>query len=318
MSHGADTRTSTIRLAGAPTVRAAVPSVLRYERGADGVMRGVVDHPSAKGAFSLRGARITDWRPARQEPVLWISRGATATDAPFSAGGVPICFPWFGRHPHDPDAPGHGLARLAVWQVADTRIRGAGVRVALQTHLDQYRLTYRVTFGRKLTMTLAIENLADEPATCEAALHSYFRVSDVRQVVVHGLENTGYVDKTRQFAPRPATGTPLRITGPIDRIYRKTTAACEIEDPGMRRRIRIAASGAGAAVVWNPWCQSAAARAGFSDGDWREMLCVETAAVGDDALVVPAHGRRVIEAMVSVLPAELERGGRRSSEGAVA
>jgi uncharacterized pyridoxal phosphate-containing UPF0001 family protein len=48
-------------------------------------------------------------------------------------------------------------------------------------------LSLAVTVGHTLRMELAARNIDSAPATLEEALHSYFAVSDVRQIRIRGL-----------------------------------------------------------------------------------------------------------------------------------
>jgi glucose-6-phosphate 1-epimerase len=53
------------------------------------------------------------------------------------------------------------------------------------------------------------------------------------------------------------------------------------------------------AVVWNPWVAKAAAVADFDDEEWPTMVCVETANVGDDAVVLEPARSHAMRAVIS-------------------
>jgi D-hexose-6-phosphate mutarotase len=154
-------------------------------------------------------------------------------------------------------------------------------------------------------MELTTRNVDSAPATFEAALHSYFAVSDVRQVRVHGLEGAAFVDKTAALARRPPEGAPLALAAETDRVYLGAKGTVTIEDPGGRRRIVIAKSGSATTVVWNPWVAKARAMPDFGDEEWTGMLCVETANAMDDALTLPPGASHVMTATL-----EVQAGGR--------
>ena len=110
----------------------------------------------------------------------------------------------------------HGYARILPWAVKDVATR-AGRRPARgpRAHAagtaarglpHELALELTVAVGRSLRLTLAVRNVDSAPARVEAALHSYFAVSDVRQIVVSGLEGVGYVDKTAGMARKPGAG----------------------------------------------------------------------------------------------------------------
>ena len=135
-------------------------------------------------------------------------------------------------------------------------------------------------------MELAVRNTDTAARTFEAALHSYFAVSDVRQARIRGLEGAPYVDKTAAMARRPGASEPITITAETDRVYPGATGTVTIEDPGWQRQIVVGKSGSSTTVVWNPWVAKAKAMPDFGDEEWPEMVCVETANAGDDAVTL--------------------------------
>ena len=56
------------------------------------------------------------------------------------------------------------------------------------------------------------------------------------------------------------------------------------------RTVVVAKTGSANTVVWNPWVAKSAAMSDFGDEEWPTMVCVETANVLDDAVVLaPGH-----------------------------
>jgi D-hexose-6-phosphate mutarotase len=47
-------------------------------------------------------------------------------------GGVPVCWPWYGRHPSENAWPSHGWARLLDWKLLDSSSDEDGVRLHWQ------------------------------------------------------------------------------------------------------------------------------------------------------------------------------------------
>ena len=69
-------------------------------------------------------------------------------------------------------------------------------------------------------MALTARNVTGSPATFEEALHSYFAVSDVRQVRDPTASKARrYVDKTAAMARKPGDAGPIAI------VSRKPTAS---------------------------------------------------------------------------------------------
>jgi D-hexose-6-phosphate mutarotase len=225
-------------------------------------------------------------------------------------GGVPVCFPWFGPKAGSPEAPMHGFARILAWTVsAVTRGPDGGLRAVLELSAaasarggfpHELALSLTLSVGRSLRMALAVRNLNGAPTTFEEALHSYFAVSDVRQVRIRGLEGVGYVDKTVAMARKPGETGPITIVAETDRVYTGTTGTVTIEDPGWRRRIVVSKAGSATTVVWNPWIAKAKAMPDFGDDEWTGMACVETANAGDDAVTLAPGASHVMTASIEV------------------
>lgn len=273
----------------------------RFEIGQGGLTRLTLDGAVASGQVYLHGAHVTAWQPAGHAPVLWMSPISRFEPGHPIRGGVPLCFPWFGPHPHDPQAPAHGLARLETWQPTALRRTADGdLVVELQRRIADFDLTYTVSLGRTLTMTLHILNRAAAPRRAEVALHTYFTVGDVKQVQITGLGGTIYVDKVAGGTRRRQGDEPIMFHGETDRVYLNTQAACVLDDPVLLRRITVEKSGSNSTVVWNPWIDKARRMPDFPDDGWPGMCCIETASVADDALQLPPGGDHAIIASLSV------------------
>jgi glucose-6-phosphate 1-epimerase len=260
---------------------------LHFEAGQGGLTRAVVASHVAAGEIYLHGAHVTSWQPAGHEPVLWMSRSSLFQAGKPIRGGVPICFPWFGPHGSDPSAPAHGFARTALWEVTEARTTSeGGILLSLQARIDSFSVRFTVEFGSVLRMTLSTE-LATGISTShrfEDALHTYFSVADVRNISIAGLEQVRYIDKVDGAQEKPATGAAIEFTGETDRVYLKTDSECRLHDPGRNRTIVVSKSGSQSTVIWNPWVAKSARMPDFGDHEWPEMVCIETANVGIDAI----------------------------------
>lgn len=269
-----------------------IPGILRFDQD-HGMTRLRVTAPDAEAVMYMQGAHLTHWQPACQDPVIFLSRTSEFAPGKAIRGGVPIVFPWFATdskkdringHP----GPSHGFARLQDWELVSAERAGGGVRLKLTlgpTELsramgyDGFLLTLEASVGRTLGMRLTVQNTGAAPLQFEEAFHNYFRVVDVHEASVSGLEPTGYIDKIDGFKQKPATGEPIRFVGPTDRVYLDTVAPCTIHDGTQRRDIRIVKANSRNTVVWNP----GKAVDQIDEWDWHEMMCVETANVGANA-----------------------------------
>lgn len=278
---------------------------LSFHEGEGGLACAHVDTPACRGEIYLHGAHATRWRPAGHDEVLWLSSRANFFYDTAIRGGVPVCFPWFaGRVPDDhpdPDhAPSHGYARTALWDVDTVYHTDAGTAVSLKTHITPFDICMTASFGNLLGLAMWVENKSDRPARYEQALHTYFTVSQIRQVEVAGLEDAPYTDTTGGGAVEcKATGTPIAFDRETDRIYR-SEGTCTIHDPGLSRKIVIEKTGSGSTVVWNPWTDKAKAMSDFGDDEWPGMLCVETANIGEAGITLEPGGTHAMATTIRV------------------
>jgi glucose-6-phosphate 1-epimerase len=267
------------------------------------IVRVKNDHATA--SILLQGAHLLSWQPHDQDPVIWLSPEAKFAPGKSVRGGVPICWPWFGAHATEASFPAHGFARTVPWEVsASERCRDGVTRISFRLPMtDVTRVQWPhatpietiITIGQALEVALVTRNAGAADVTIGEALHTYFAISDIKQVSVTGLDGRQYLDKVKDFARVKQSG-PVRFTGETDRIYLDTGPDCVIEDPGLKRRIRIAASGSRSTVVWNPWIEKAEKMGDFGKDGWTRMVCVETANAADDVVRIPPGGEHRLTA----------------------
>ena len=277
-----------------------IAAQLEIREGQGGLPIIAIDTGRATARISVYAGQLLSWRPTGQaEDLLFLSDQAYYAPGKAIKGGVPICWPWFGPDPEGKGRPGHGFVRNRPWELRGTTALVDGsvqVRLGL-TDSDETRaiwphafdLELQISVSDTLGMTLVTRNQGSDSFMLSQALHSYFRVGDIGQVQVHGLDGKTYIDKMDGGNEKTQSGG-LAIGGEVDRIYTGVDADLAIEDPAFGRRIEIAATGSTSAVVWNPWAATAAAMADLGDQDYQQLLCVETANAGPDVISVPAGG----------------------------
>ena len=283
---------------------------IRFKKLADGVVVAENANSLATATISLYGGHVVIWRPKHQdEPVLWVSKLAQFKPGKAIRGGVPICWPWFGAHPSNPKLPAHGYARISPWEVVAVRALDNGaeeITLALSdTDLSPahgpraVRLSARITVGATLEVALTTTNEVDQPVVLSEGLHTYFKVGDVTNISVLGLDGSEYVDLLRDNLRCQQVG-PVRFDGELGGIYVNNQATCVIEDPLLHRRIHIMKSGSCSTAVWNPWTLTAAKMddLGPEEG-WRDMVCVERANTLVNQVRVAARAGHTITATYS-------------------
>lgn len=271
----------------------AIPDRITFEKKNDDLLFIRITNPSATALISLQGAHLISWIPAGQQPVIWLSEDARFSKGKSIRGGVPICWPWFGSHAQEKSFPAHGFARSQPWRISKTEQLPDGcslVAFQLQPQAETQNLwpfpselELQMMIGDRLEMTLITHNTGSEPITIGEALHTYFNVSHIDQLSVHGLENREFID-TLDLNRRKQESDPIRINAEIDRIYVDTPDDCLIQDTGWQRQIRISKLGSRSTVVWNPWIDKSARMGDMGQGGYLHMLCVETTNTADDVV----------------------------------
>jgi glucose-6-phosphate 1-epimerase len=237
----------------------------------------------------LQGAHISRFDAAYGGSPLFLSRESGFEEGKAVRGGIPICFPWFGPNQTNPSLPSHGFARTTAWQVesvADELVLGlesSEHTLALWPHA--FRANYRVAVDEnRLYLALDVHNTGEAPFTFEAALHTYFRVSDVRSVVIDGLDGKTYLDQLDHRRPKTQKSI-VTFEGETDRIYLDSPGPVTLMDG--ERTVRISDRGGWrSTVVWNPWIEKARALKDLGDDEWTQFVCIEAGVVADDAVTV--------------------------------
>jgi glucose-6-phosphate 1-epimerase len=283
-------------------VKTSVPGLL-LDSGPNGMSRFRVQTELASAELFLHGAHLAAWQPADHRPVLWLSGNSWFEAGKPIRGGVPICFPWFGPHPQDSALPAHGTARLQEWQLQTASSGPDGViRLLLQSMIGSFIVRYELGIGRELHLQLTCELSATvtQAERFEAALHTYFVVSDIRAVQITGLENAGFLNKVPQLERCEPTGEAIRFSEETDRVYQNTPDTVVLHDPGLQRKISVSKQGSLSTVIWNPWIDKSRRMPDFGDDEWTGMVCIETACVGDHAIVLKPGQSHQMSATICV------------------
>ena len=243
----------------------------------------------------LQGAHLLSWIPKDKEDVIWLSEDASFKPGKSIRGGVPVCWPWFGAHETQSSYPAHGFARTTLWQIVSTEtMEDGGTKITLtirpSSNCEEMwpadtSLQYQITIGRKLELELITINNGMQPITIGQALHTYFRVSDVSNILLFGLDDTDYLDKLDGFKRKVQYG-PVTVEQEVDRVYLDTASDCVIEDKTLQRNIVIIKCGSHSTVVWNPWREVAEKMGDLGKDGFKKMLCVESANAADDVVTI--------------------------------
>ena len=291
--------------------RFEIPRVAQVVAGNNALPKLSITAPAASADIYLHGAQVTAWHPAGCEEALFVSEHSHWGDGRAIRGGIPICFPWFRAKADNPKAPAHGFVRTREWQLDSVKAIGNGsVLAELSTESDEstrqwwphdFQLTLRVTAGADLRLELTTRNTGGTTFSFEEALHTYFRVSDVRNVRVRGLSQVSYLDNTDGNREKVQSGDVV-FNAATDNAYLNTVASLDLIDPAFHRTLRTEKQNSLTTIAWNPWQQGAASLSDLGNDEWQSMSCVEASNILGFTVSLAPGEQHSMGATLSVLP----------------
>jgi glucose-6-phosphate 1-epimerase len=281
-----------------------------------------IRHGQAELVVAQQGAHIISYQIDGDQPLIWSNPGAVFKHGKAIRGGMPICWPWFGNFQRNPQAVqdmrqssepanAHGEVRAIDWELMGMGEDGDALIVEfIQSKAEGHLPGWPHTVGLKLqirmdaalNVSLVSFNAGPEDVTLSQALHSYFAVSDIKQVSIEGLDGVTYLNTLESWEQQNVQVGDITFTGETDRIYQGTPDLISIIDPEWKRRIQIQTIGSNSSVVWNPWIEKTKT---FSDMDadgWQNMVCVETANVMGDIVTLKPNDMQVMSVSIWAEP----------------
>ncbi|MFZ3445463.1 D-hexose-6-phosphate mutarotase [Vibrio harveyi] len=238
-----------------------------------------VIHEKATAGIALHGGHVVSFTPAGKEDLIWMSEKAIFDGKAALRGGIPVCWPWFGRIA----APAHGFARTAEWELVEHRENDNGVIVELalfpteETHdiwPHMFDARLMVEISDQLKVTLKVTNIDDAEWTFSGALHTYLNVGDIKQAQTTGM-GPEYIDSLKEGEICQG-GDVLQLTDTIDRVYTQPEAQILVKDAVLNHTLSVENQGHNSAVLWNPWATGAQGMGDMADNGYETMLCVES------------------------------------------
>lgn len=251
--------------------------------GQGGLPKGILRHASgAEAEFYLFGANISSWCMPKHGQLLFMSPKADFSGTKPLRGGIPLVFPQFGSG----KLPSHGFARINPWSVKSTAVSSGGdVEVVLALSANdalramwpfEFEAQLQIILGANLKTVFTVKNFGTKDFAFNNALHTYFTVSDVQNVKLHGFKGLAYLDSLKNRAREMESRDILTFNCETDRIYVDAPGTLRIEDTGNKRTMNIEKNGMNDAVVWNPWIERCKAIGDLESDSYRKFVCVES------------------------------------------
>lgn len=215
-------------------------------------------------------------------------------------------FPQFGPG----KLPQHGFARNSFWTLsqapafnsasntttAELVLRDTSDTYAVWPHHFELKLRLEL-HPAKLVMELCCTNTDAAPFEFTGALHTYFRVPDIRRISISGKELekckfVAYEDMGDGIPPgtvRKQGKDEIVFNGYLDRNYFDAPESMKVVDEDSASVVVevVKSCGFGDCVVWNPWKEKADAMNDMGLDEWLRFVCIEAAAVGNPVKLDP-------------------------------
>ncbi|CDP08722.1 unnamed protein product [Coffea canephora] len=276
-------------------------AAIEITKGWNGVDQIVLRNPQGASArVSLHGGQVTSWRNDRGEELLFTSSKAIFKPPKAMRGGIPICFPQFGN------CGSLELARNKVWTIddnlppfhpndtygksfVDLLLKSSEDDLKCWPHSFEFRLRVSLSSDGNLSLISRIRNVNGKPYSFSFAYHTYFSVSDISEVRIEGLETLDYLDNLCQRERFTEQGDAITFESEVDRIYLSSPNCIAILDHERKRTYVIRKEGLPDMVVWNPWEKKSKAMVDLGDEEYKQMLCVDAAAVEKPITLKPGE-----------------------------
>ncbi|XP_038681426.1 putative glucose-6-phosphate 1-epimerase isoform X2 [Tripterygium wilfordii] len=140
-----------------------------------------------------------------------------------------------------------------------------------------------------LILISRVRNVNGKPFSFSFAYHTHLSVSDISEVRIEGLETLDYLDSLCQRERFTEQGDAVTFESEIDRVYLNSPSIVAVLDHEKKRTFVIKKEGLPDCVVWNPWEKKSKSMADFGDEEYKQMLCVNGAAIGRPITLKPGE-----------------------------
>jgi len=261
-----------------------------------------IQNSQAEAKIALQGAHIFHYKANAKTPLLWLSELAYFKEGKAIRGGIPVCFPWFGPHKSDATLPQHGFARTAMWSlILVEEIDEGKTHIQLQLLANEetkklwnYNFDVRLDFvvSAELSVALTVINTDSKPFEISTALHTYFNISDISNIMIDGLKESMYRNAldSKEYLEK----SDVTIDQEVDRVYFNASKKIILHDGS--KKIELKQEGSNSLVV--PWIEKSKQMADMGEAAYKTMVCLETANVGQDSKVLDVGESCILRAVM--------------------
>lgn len=262
-----------------------------------------IKNDASDAKIAIQGAHLFHFGRKDEEPILWLSETSFMEHGEHIRGGVPICWPSFGFN--NPQLPPHGFARNRMWDLVNIIEEDSETTIVIMDFKDskksrreweyKFHLTAKFTISRELSIELTTVNKDEQAFKFTQALHTYFNISDIKNIQVNGLDSKPYLDAVTN--KNHIQNGDLFFDKEIDYVYQEVDKDITLKDKN--RDIKIKNEGSSSCVVWNPWIEKSKRMSGMKDEAYHEFVCIETANAFDDYIILETGESHTLKVIIS-------------------
>ncbi|MCD6191336.1 MAG: D-hexose-6-phosphate mutarotase, partial [Sulfurimonas sp.] len=127
------------------------------------------------------------------------------------------------------------------------------------------------------------------------ALHSYFKLSDISNAVVKGLDNKPCFDALTNKTN--IQNGDITFNQEFDKVFQRVDSELILQDK--EKTISINNEGSSSIVVWNPWIEKCKRMSAMKDDAYKEFVCIESANAFEDFVILKSNQSHTLKVTIA-------------------
>ncbi|KAF6157484.1 hypothetical protein GIB67_004422 [Kingdonia uniflora] len=268
---------------------------MRIFKGKDGLkLEEIITLKEPRGSSAkvlVSDGQVISWKNDCGEELLFT--GSKTITTPWKAlRGISVWSPQF-RGLETREHP--GLTKKIFWTLDNNSQSSVDLILKLKvedlkTWPQSFELRLRISLSAgKLTLIPGLRNTNKKAFPFNLSLRNYLSVSDISEIRVEGLETLDYLDNLVNKERFTEQADAITFDSKVDRVYLSTPTKIAIIDHEKKRTFELRKGHLADAVVWNPWERKDKGLHYLDSGEYKNMLCVESAVIEKPILLQPGN-----------------------------
>lgn len=251
-----------------------------------------ISHKSgAEVTIARHGGHLISWKTADGCERFYLSPTADFSTGKAIRGGVPVIFPQFN---HYGPFSRHGFARNINWlpdpDNGAMQLKSTPETLAEWPH--PFEISIRpVLAASTLEIEFTVTNPGPESFPFQAALHTYFRIQDIENTTISGLQGQTFHDELTGKTTI-AGDFPITLGSETDRAY-FGGAVGSIQLHDQQTIVTVESDSFVDAVIWNPGPDHGIGD--LPEDGWQQFVCIESARIRPEVTLDPGNSWRGVQ-----------------------